>query len=77
MDPYSPPGELRALRHGLSGISRLRLEWGEMAPGRNGAGISESMLAISSSPSVRDASVASCSHDKMDPRPADAPWPAG
>jgi hypothetical protein len=50
---------------------------GETAPGRKGAGISESMLSISSSPKVLEASEASCSHDKIEPRACLAPCSCG
>lgn len=48
--------------------SSIEVDAGETEPGRNGAGISANILSISSSPNVLDASLASCSHDNIEPR---------
>lgn len=50
---------------------------GDTAPGRKGAGISESMLSSSSSPNAIEASEASSSHDKIEPRACLPPRSSG
>ena len=59
-----------ALRQGLAGLSICELKLGETAPERKGAGISDNIRSMSSCPSVFDASLASCSHERMEPRAA-------
>ena len=65
-----PRGESIALREGLAGPSVGELKLGETAPERNGAGMSDNIRSRSSSPSVFDASLASCSQERMEPRAA-------
>lgn len=66
IEPYDV-GEGSVLNPGLSGISGRELGVGEMAPGRKGAGISESMDPISSGPKDCDWEV-NCSHERIEPR---------
>lgn len=56
------------LRPGLSGSSMIVLGTGEIIPGMNGAGISESIFEISTSSSAELLAAANCSQDKSEPR---------
>lgn len=68
MEVY-PTGERETvLRPGLSGSSMIVLGAGERIPGRNGAGISESMCEISTVSSAELFAAANWSQDKREPR---------